>query len=401
MLVHPRAEPITCGREPPRLHAALFRRQARPPSPAGPCLRAAGLRAGRRPRAGRLHDGASGLQGSGAVLGRRHASPPGSADVAPILILARQACTPILLTDQLRARPWRPADPGVGPADGAGRTDGRPTSAADAGRRRARPLRVARVGLASDPTVTLRRRRRCGKRPLADGARGRRPPAPRGRARVLHAVHGRPGPRPREPEGHVRLRRATRRPGTSSPSSTRPRRSTSGRRGTSRRDPALEARQARAPRRREARRRRRRGRGRPPRLDRRGGLDDDILPLLDDALEGHAELSDLHAGARLRHRSRPRSASTARSSRYAALDAVEYTPGAAGAKPLRVYYFRQDADDDVARPLGQAARQRQGAERFYDAKGQQPIARRLAHRRCRSRASRRASTRSGCTRSST
>jgi murein DD-endopeptidase MepM/ murein hydrolase activator NlpD len=81
---------------------------------------------------------------------------------------------------------------------------------------------------------------------------------------------------------------------------------------------------------------------------------DDILTMLDDALEGHAELSDLRAGARLRI------AATAEYVdgtfvRWVGLDAVEYVPAAANAVPVRVYWF----DDEAYRG-------------WYDAKGRQP-----------------------------
>jgi hypothetical protein len=81
---------------------------------------------------------------------------------------------------------------------------------------------------------------------------------------------------------------------------------------------------------------------------------DDFLTMIDDALEGHAELSDLRAGARLRV------AATAEYvdgtfARWTGLDAVEYMPAPANAAAVRVYWF----DDDAHRG-------------WYDAKGRQP-----------------------------
>jgi len=83
----------------------------------------------------------------------------------------------------------------------------------------------------------------------------------------------------------------------------------------------------------------------------RAGLDDDLLKLLDDALDGHVELADVRAGARLRVVAREERVSGA-FVRYAELDAVEYVAPAAH-DPLRVY----------------RAGPREG---FYDAHGKQP-----------------------------
>ena len=82
---------------------------------------------------------------------------------------------------------------------------------------------------------------------------------------------------------------------------------------------------------------------------------DDVLSMLDDALEGHAELSDIRAGARLRI-----VATLERVDgvfiRWASLDAVEYFPASPSAPPVRVYWF---GDDD----------HRHG---WYDTRGRQP-----------------------------
>jgi murein DD-endopeptidase MepM/ murein hydrolase activator NlpD len=81
---------------------------------------------------------------------------------------------------------------------------------------------------------------------------------------------------------------------------------------------------------------------------------DDILTLLDDALEGHAELSDLRAGARLRIAATAEYVDGA-FVRWVGLDAVEYLPATPNAAAVRVYWF-----DD-------------GAHRgWYDAKGRKP-----------------------------
>jgi murein DD-endopeptidase MepM/ murein hydrolase activator NlpD len=91
------------------------------------------------------------------------------------------------------------------------------------------------------------------------------------------------------------------------------------------------------------------------------GLDDDMLKMLDDALDGHAELSDLRAGARLRIVATEERIES-QFARYSDLGAVEYTPANPDASPLRVYYFRHGpAEGPHAKGGG-----------FYDAKAQQP-----------------------------
>jgi murein DD-endopeptidase MepM/ murein hydrolase activator NlpD len=86
---------------------------------------------------------------------------------------------------------------------------------------------------------------------------------------------------------------------------------------------------------------------------------DDVLSMLDDALEGHAELSDVRPGARLRLVATQERVEGA-FARWASLDAVEYIPAAPGAAPVRVYFF--GGDDE-------RSRERRG---WYDAKGRQP-----------------------------
>ena len=102
------------------------------------------------------------------------------------------------------------------------------------------------------------------------------------------------------------------------------------------------------------------------------GLDDDLLPLLDDALEGHAELSDLHPGARLRILA-VEDRVDGEFVRYEALEAVEYIPASFDAKPLRVYFF---AKEPTTTWLARSAKQRETSKApsfFYDAKGRQPM----------------------------
>lgn len=82
---------------------------------------------------------------------------------------------------------------------------------------------------------------------------------------------------------------------------------------------------------------------------------DDVLSMLDDALEGHAELSDIRPGARLRIVATLERVDGA-FVRWASLDAVEYFPASSSSPPVRVYWF---GDDD----------HRHG---WYDAKGRQP-----------------------------
>jgi murein DD-endopeptidase MepM/ murein hydrolase activator NlpD len=86
---------------------------------------------------------------------------------------------------------------------------------------------------------------------------------------------------------------------------------------------------------------------------------DDILSMLDDALEGHAELSDIRAGARLRLVATQERVEGA-FARWVSLEAVEYFPATPTAPPVRVYFL--GGEDE--RP-----RDRRG---WYDARGRQP-----------------------------
>lgn len=92
---------------------------------------------------------------------------------------------------------------------------------------------------------------------------------------------------------------------------------------------------------------------------------DDVLALLDDALEGHAELSDIRPGSRLRViATQERVDGTF--VRWASLDAVEYFPATPNAPSVRVYMF--GGGDDAGEQAGSSSK-RHG---WYDAKGRQP-----------------------------
>lgn len=82
---------------------------------------------------------------------------------------------------------------------------------------------------------------------------------------------------------------------------------------------------------------------------------DDVLTMLDDALDGHAELADIRAGARIRLVATFERVDGA-FVRWTSLDAVEYFPATAGAPPVRVYYFGED----------------DGHHGWYDARGREP-----------------------------
>jgi murein DD-endopeptidase MepM/ murein hydrolase activator NlpD len=101
------------------------------------------------------------------------------------------------------------------------------------------------------------------------------------------------------------------------------------------------------------------------------GLDDDLLPMLDDALEGHAELADIRAGARLRIVATEERVQGV-FARYETLDAVEYSPAPANqgaadapanqgayAPAVRIYWFAPGASHK--------------SHGWYDAKGHQPF----------------------------
>ena len=86
---------------------------------------------------------------------------------------------------------------------------------------------------------------------------------------------------------------------------------------------------------------------------------DDVLTMLDDALEGHAELSDIRPGARIRIVATQERVDGA-FVRWVSLDAVEYFPAIPNAPSVRVYWFGDD----------EGAKKHHG---WYDAKGRQPV----------------------------
>jgi murein DD-endopeptidase MepM/ murein hydrolase activator NlpD len=89
---------------------------------------------------------------------------------------------------------------------------------------------------------------------------------------------------------------------------------------------------------------------------------DDLLAMVDDALEGHAELSDIRPGARLRIVATQDQVDGA-FVRWGSLEAVEYFPATPSAPSVRVYRFGDDDGDDAT------AKKHHG---WYDAKGRQP-----------------------------
>ncbi len=95
---------------------------------------------------------------------------------------------------------------------------------------------------------------------------------------------------------------------------------------------------------------------------------DDVLTMLDDALQGHAELADIRPGARLRLIATQEHVDGV-FVRWASLDAVEYFPAAPNAPSVRVYLFAPDDPDDQ----GESAAARKKHRGYYDAKGRQPV----------------------------
>jgi murein DD-endopeptidase MepM/ murein hydrolase activator NlpD len=91
------------------------------------------------------------------------------------------------------------------------------------------------------------------------------------------------------------------------------------------------------------------------------GSTEDLLSMLDDALDGHAELSDIRPGARLRLVA-TQDQVDGEFVRWVSLDAVEYFPASGNARPVRVYSL---ADSDSGREAAKRG--------FYDAKGRQPV----------------------------
>ena len=89
---------------------------------------------------------------------------------------------------------------------------------------------------------------------------------------------------------------------------------------------------------------------------------EEFIAMLDDALDGHAELSDIRPGARLRLVATQEELDGA-FVRWTSLDAVEYFPANPNAAPVRVYSFGGgDAASDSKKHHG-----------WYDSKGRQPF----------------------------
>lgn len=102
------------------------------------------------------------------------------------------------------------------------------------------------------------------------------------------------------------------------------------------------------------------------------GLDDDVLKRLDDALDGHFELSDLRPGTRLRMVLTELRVEGA-FSRYAHVDAVEVRPPT-GTGQVRVYRFDDEAEPGDSKD-GKPEKHRHKREHpsgYFDAKGHQP-----------------------------
>ena len=93
------------------------------------------------------------------------------------------------------------------------------------------------------------------------------------------------------------------------------------------------------------------------------GLRDEIVAMIDDALDGHAELSDLRAGGKLRVVA-TEDRLDGEFVRYGALDAVEWT--GVGRAPIRVYWFSKGWTE----PAHKEDRGSRGG--YYDGKGHQP-----------------------------
>jgi len=89
---------------------------------------------------------------------------------------------------------------------------------------------------------------------------------------------------------------------------------------------------------------------------------EEFLAMLDDALDGHAELSDIRSGARLRLVATQEELDGA-FVRWASLDAVEYLPANPNAAPVRVYSFGD----------GEGAGDSKKRHGWYDSKARQPF----------------------------
>ncbi len=102
----------------------------------------------------------------------------------------------------------------------------------------------------------------------------------------------------------------------------------------------------------------------------RAGLDDDAMKRLDDALDGHFELSDLRPGTRIRLVITELRVE-GQLARYAHVDAAEVRPPS-GNGAMRVYHFDEDDEPDERRGKDKKAKKHDRPTGFFDAKGHQP-----------------------------
>lgn len=102
----------------------------------------------------------------------------------------------------------------------------------------------------------------------------------------------------------------------------------------------------------------------------RAGLDDDAMKRLDDALDGHFELSDLRPGTRIRLVLTELRVE-GQLAKYAHVDAAEVRPPS-GNGALRVYHFDEDDDPDERRGKDKKSKKHDRPTGFFDAKGHQP-----------------------------
>lgn len=102
----------------------------------------------------------------------------------------------------------------------------------------------------------------------------------------------------------------------------------------------------------------------------RAGLDDDAMKRLDDALDGHFELSDLRPGTRIRLVLTELRVE-GQLAKYAHVDAAEVRPPS-GQGALRVYHFDEDDEPDERRGKDKKAKKHDRPTGFFDAKGHQP-----------------------------
>jgi murein DD-endopeptidase MepM/ murein hydrolase activator NlpD len=93
---------------------------------------------------------------------------------------------------------------------------------------------------------------------------------------------------------------------------------------------------------------------------RAGGLDQDMVKRLDDALDGHLSVSDIRKNGRLKIVAIEAKVEN-NFARYERIEAVEYSPPRKHGKPLRIYGYAEGSGKDAKRVV------------HYDAKGQRPF----------------------------